>query len=78
MAKLRISDHNLMIETGRYQGLRKEERFCPFCKNSVENETHFLLNCPTYESIRSSVLNNQGKQQFRTILGGGKTLISPK
>ena len=57
MTKLRISDHNLLIETGRYQGLRREERLCPFCKNCVENETHFLIICPTYEGIRSNIFS---------------------
>ena len=26
--------------------------FCPFCKNDVETEVHFILVCPRYAEIR--------------------------
>ena len=43
--KLRLSNHKLMIEVGRHRGINKNNRTCPFCPESVENEYHFLLIC---------------------------------
>ena len=51
LAKLRLSAHNLHIETGRFSKNRppRDERFCTYCKTlnifTVENEVHFLLSC---------------------------------
>lgn len=50
MTKLRISDHKLMIEQGRHTRptTPRDERFCHICKNTVEDETHFLTECILY------------------------------
>ena len=60
LTKFRISNHTLMIEKGRHSNpkMAKELRFCPFCPNKVEDEKHFLLECPTYEHIRSDLYND--------------------
>ena len=50
--KLRLSNHKLMIEVGRHQGINKNNRFCPFCPGHVEDENHFLFICPTYKLQR--------------------------
>ena len=51
--KLRISSHKLRIETGRYDNLPRGERLCNLCNcNRIEDETHFLLDCPSFSSIR--------------------------
>ena len=49
MIKLRVSDHNLMIEKGRRirPPIPREQRLCSLCK-TPEDETHFLLVCPRY------------------------------
>ena len=54
LTKLRISAHPLEIETGRYSKpcIPKECRFCHFCKTAVEDELHFLYDCPIYKDIR--------------------------
>ena len=42
-----------MIETGRYNQTTKDNRHCHFCGcNVIEDEVHFLFQCPTY-SIRN-------------------------
>ena len=52
LTKLRLSNHNLMIEKGRHSNINKELRFCPFCPNKIENEKHFLMECQTYKHLR--------------------------
>ena len=52
LVKLRISSHKLRIETGRYDNLPRGERLCNLCNcNRIEDETHFLLDCPSFSSI---------------------------
>ena len=45
-----------MIEVGRHKNIPKEFRFCPFCPNKVETETHFLLECSAYKLLRERML----------------------
>ena len=46
-----------MIEEGRYRGVERNERVCPFCTmNVVEDEYHFLLVCPMYRELRKTYL----------------------
>ena len=40
------------METGRWNGLKKEERICKQCAmGEVENEEHFLLRCEGYAEL---------------------------
>ena len=56
-SRLRLSSHNLAIETGRYTSIPRRERICTFCNtNVVENEFHFLLACPYYIDLRRKYL----------------------
>ena len=42
VVKLRISNHKLMIEIGRYNQTTKDNRHFPFCGcNVIEDEVHF-------------------------------------
>ena len=52
ITKFRLSNHRLMIEVMRYDKTPREKRFCPFCVNKIEDECHFLLQCPLYTHIR--------------------------
>ena len=60
LTKFRLSNHDLTIEAGRHKKTKipKQERFCPFCINSVEDEIHFLINCPTYNNLRREIVND--------------------
>ena len=56
LVKLRISNHKLNIETGRYDKISRCDRICPVCGINIEDEIHFLFNCPKYSSIRDDLL----------------------
>ena len=53
LVKLRISSHKLRIETGRYDNMPRDDGLCSFSNcNRIEDETQFLLDCPSFSSIR--------------------------
>jgi hypothetical protein len=53
LTKFRLSSHNLIIESGRYDNIPRDERLCKACNmNAIETEYHFLLVCPTYTNLR--------------------------
>ena len=55
LAQLRSGSLPLHIETGRYTGLKADERICKFCTNNVsETEYHFLFHCNLYHDIRTA------------------------
>ena len=62
--KFRISNHKLKVELGRYLKpyLPFEERICEKCfSDDIEDEIHFLLQCPNYSQKRKSLLNSINK-----------------
>ena len=56
--KFRLSNHLLNIEKGRHTTPKtpKKARFCPFCHKTIEDEEHFLIDCPTYIHPRNKML----------------------
>ena len=60
LAQFRCGILPLRIETGRYIGEHPEERLCNMCEtDSVEDETHFLINCEFYKHIRLEIFEDQ-------------------
>ena len=58
LTRLRVSSHNLRIETGRWQKNTPMQRTCKFCTNSlIEDEAHFLLNCSLYNDLRIKLMS---------------------
>ena len=60
IAKIRTNSHELHSETGRWVVPKTQwiERICHICENSsIEDENHFLLECPAYNHIRSKFHN---------------------
>ena len=58
-ARLRISNHSLEIETGRYKKKMLVQRLCKICNDGfIEDEMHFLMTCKAYRSERSEVFEN--------------------
>jgi hypothetical protein len=60
MARIRLSGHNLRIETGRREGLPRNERSCRRCKRllgedfvaPIVDEEHLLFSCESTKDIR--------------------------
>ena len=61
IAKFRIGNHDLAIETGRHEKLPVEKRLCKLClsinKTFVEDEYHVLLKCEFYDELRNAYIN---------------------
>ena len=64
LTKLRLSNHKLAIETGRYSRPFKKpaERICPICRIEMEDEYHFLKIYPAYQEKRCSLLDYLEKE----------------
>ena len=61
IAKIRTNSHELHSETSHWVVPKTPwmERICHLCENmSIEDEKHFLLDCPTYTHIRSQFHNS--------------------
>jgi hypothetical protein len=59
LCRFRTSTHTLRVEQGRYQSLNLVDRTCIYCSlNVLEDEIHFLLECPLYATERNALLNN--------------------
>ena len=56
VTKFRLSNHRLMIEVGRHNNTPRDQRFCPFCPNLIEDEKHFLFTCPIFTHLRTRYL----------------------
>ena len=55
LSKLRLSSHLLSIETGKFSknSIPRDRRLCIYCNHhELENEFHFLLQCPIYSELR--------------------------
>ena len=53
LAKLRTSNHDLMIEKGRHRGTEFMNRTFEQCDmQQVEDEYHSLLQCPKYDDLQ--------------------------
>ena len=57
IAKLRLSLHQLNIETGRHTNIEQLDRKCNLCNpNDLEEEYHFTLICPIYKDLRPAYI----------------------
>ena len=80
MVNFRCSSHGLMIEKGRYYGLERDFRCCPYCEVLVEDEYHFLLICPLYTEIREKFLpntftNQPSEDKFLKLMSSGNETV---
>ena len=58
MIKLITSSHRLAIESGRWAHpvVPRDQRACPVCSVSPEDEHHLIFICPLYGNIRKALI----------------------
>ena len=61
LTKLRVSAHELHVETGRHKNIPRQDRHCKWCKlsmgiDTIEDEDHFLYTCDLYSQIRAKTV----------------------
>ena len=71
ITRWRLSCIPLKIETGRYEGLSRERRLCPFC-DILEDENHAIFICDGYKELR-----NDNKELLEAN-ASVKDLLNPK
>lgn len=86
-ARLRISNHSLEIETGRYKKKTLEQRLCKICNDDlIEDEMHFLMTCTAYRSERTEVFEKLNalivafhsytiQEKFKFLMGTNDTEV---
>ena len=74
LAKMRCSNHQLLIEVGRHHRMDVDTRKCSLC-NRTEDEIHFVTKCQLYTETRNKFLsevrlsyNDCTKTMFVTLL----------
>ena len=59
LSKIRISNHRLAIETGRFSKTPRSERICLHCKadnvSEIDDEQHLLLRCSRFSEFRKAI-----------------------
>jgi hypothetical protein len=51
-------------------GFNTKASFCPFCDHQIEDEKHFMFNCPMYNDLRERFLVNKHPYQMYNLLKG--------
>jgi hypothetical protein len=68
IVKMRISDHVLEIERGRYNKINREQRICRQCHlNVIEDEEHFFFHCQKNRIIKKGMFNPDCLMQFAAL-----------
>ena len=71
LSKLRLSDHNLHIHSGRQTRpiTPRAQRHCNSCPDKIEDEPHFLVECSTDIKIKTDFLELVSMEfpNFRTL-----------
>jgi len=74
LAKIRGGTNRLRIEQGRYQQEPLERRVCVLCSmKQVEDEYHFMLECPVYEDLRNLMW-----AKFEALTGQSRSTLGSK
>ena len=62
--KLRLSNHKLEIESGRYKNIDASKRFCTQCSSlpkQIEDEFHFVMVCAKHKKLRLELFSKISK-----------------
>ena len=81
IAKLRLSDHNLEIERGRYKNIIPSRRICKVCRREVDDVPHMLFSCSLYREERSIFFNRMEAVDsdfvHNSVNGQMKSILNP-
>ena len=68
LAKLRLSNHDLEVERGRYINIPRQKRMCKLCNKAVGTVSHLLLECTHLDVQRDTLFRQVEKviPHFRT------------
>ena len=56
LTKFRCGDHKLLIRSGSWQKIERNERWCRFCNShALEDEWHVTFECSTFHSKREEL-----------------------
>ena len=61
LAQFRCGILPLEIEFGRYRNEELSNRICRLCSSAIEDEIHFLCECPKYNDLRNNLYTNASK-----------------
>ena len=56
MTRFRLGISEITQHQYRYKRHTANDLLCPMCKRAKEDELHFLLCCPAYDSIRTQCI----------------------
>ena len=57
LIRFKLSNHNLPIETGRWENVTIQNRICPLCNNvDIEDEFHYIFTCTFFKNERHRFL----------------------
>ena len=77
ICKLRISDHCLEIEKGRYKKIPRQERICKTCE-TIDDEIHFLFNCSINKTVRQKYLSTLKFENNLNLKEKIKIILNPE
>ena len=80
LCRLLTSSHTLHVESGRWRrnpALPREQRFCFNCPNKLEDEFHFIFECPVYSILRRQLIPRYYRERpsmfkFINLLNNGR------
>jgi hypothetical protein len=77
IAGLVLGTFPLQIELGRYDKIPRDERYCPLCLNTSEDQFHFLFVCPFYNQDRHKLFQSLGMCNMTNDQRFAKCLVHP-
>ena len=78
ISRIRLSSHNLFIETGCYMNIAQNQRKCSKCiSNDIQDEYHFIIVCPYFIVLRNKFISyyfthNPSMFKFLQLLNSSK------
>ena len=55
--QIRTRNHQLPVETGRWQRIQRDERLCNLCQAEIGDEFHYMFVCEELQAIRKQYMS---------------------